>query len=160
QLVLAATQLALDPLPLDALHEQAGDEGRLRQHHDDGADDVALVLIPDARFPEHDAGTGWETRLVYPQAAQLPPVHRIDIRVGRGHRYVVGSLSAKHAKRDRGDGLHLGHLVAAPAADDARVDGDIRPAVRRRVGRGRDAGEVGHLLDELARAVLAHDDVV
>ena len=59
-----------------------------------------------------------------------------------------------------GDGLHLGHLIAAPAADDARIDGDIRPAVSRRVGRGRDAGEVGHLLEELARAVLAHDHVV
>src|SRR4029077_6113841 len=104
QLVLAATQLALDPLPLDALHEQAGDEGRLRQHHNDGADDVALVLIPDARFPEHDAGTGWQTRLVEPPAAQLPPVHRIDIRVGRGHPYVVGSLSAEDAEAERGRG--------------------------------------------------------
>ena len=47
--------------------------------------------------------------------------------------------------------------IAAAAADDARVNGGIRPAVRRRVGRRRDAGEGGHHLKGLARAVLAHD---
>jgi hypothetical protein len=78
----------------------------------------------------------------------------------RSHRYVVGSFFAKHAERERGDGLHLGQLVAAPAADDARIDRDIRPAVRRRVGRCGDPREVRHLLDDLARAVLAHDHVV
>ena len=122
----------------------------------DCADDVALVLIPDARRSKQDAGTGWQTRLVEPPAAQLPPIHLIDIRVGRGHRYVVGSLSAKHAKRERGNGLHLGQLIATTAADDARLNGGIRPTVGRRVGRRRDAGEVGHLLHVLAGTVLAH----
>ena len=32
QLALAAAQLELDALPLGPLHEQASDEGRLRQH--------------------------------------------------------------------------------------------------------------------------------
>src|SRR6185436_11162561 len=114
-------------------------------------------LIPHARRSKQDARTGWQTRLVEPPAAQLPPVHLIDICIGRGYRYVVGSLSAKHAKPERGNGLYLGHLIAATAADDARVNGGIRPAVSRRVGRRRNAREGGHHLKVLARAVLAHD---
>src|SRR5204862_732091 len=119
QLALAAAQLQLDALSLGALNEQASDEGRLRQHQRDGADDVALVLIPGTRLPKQDAGTGWQTRLVEPPAPQLPPIDLIDIHVGRGHWNVAGSLSAKHAKRECGDGVHLRRLIAATAADDA-----------------------------------------
>src|SRR5688572_2677849 len=139
QLVLAAAQLQLDAPPLGSLNEQPEDQRRLRDRQNHGTDDVALVLIPDARLSKQYANSVWNTRLVDPPAPQLAPIDLVEVRVERGHRYVVDSLSAKHAKRERGDGLRLRQLIAAIAADDARFSGGVRPAVRRRVGRGRDA---------------------
>jgi hypothetical protein len=102
----------------------------LRQNQHDCADDVALVSIPHGRLAKQDAATGWQTRLIEPPAAQLAPIHRNHICVGRRHGYIVGSFFAKDANRERRDGFHLVRLIAPTAADDTGISAGIRPSCR------------------------------
>ena len=74
---LALAQGGFDPAPPDALHHEAGDEGRLKQDDASRGNDVVLVLRPYACLPVPDSAARGHVRFVDAPVLQGPPIkHR------------------------------------------------------------------------------------
>jgi hypothetical protein len=135
---LALAQGGFDPAPPDALHDQARDEGRLKQHDAHRRNDVVLVLLPYAGLPEPDGAAGGHARFVDAPVLQGPPVkHRHRRTHGKGTmgRRIPGNTEGELGKLPR-----LAVHVDDDSADRSRSDELIRADKDRHRSRLNDFG--------------------
>ena len=142
QLRLAGAQLRFRTAATPALHEQLGDQRRLRQQQHDRADNVAFVAIPHRQLAKSDDGAWRDPRFADAPPPNLAPVHHPAIEIRRRHRDAVGALSIEDAKRYFGERVRLRLLALHAAAHDAVADRGVDPGICRRVRDRRDAVHV------------------
>ena len=96
---LALTQRALGTPPVSPLDQQPGDQRRLQQQHGKRAENVATVLLEDARFAKPELHAWGDASFADVPPTELAPIERIDVRNG-GERDVLGPLAAEDAQRE------------------------------------------------------------
>ena len=138
---LASAHLRFRLMAPRPLHEQPGNERRLRQHDGDRRQEIRPKALPGAGGAKPDGGPGGNARLADVPALQLTPVHLIAVQHWCFDGNLLGALAVEDTQRQLADSLGLKALILHETANDTVVHCRVYPAVHGRVRRPHDLVE-------------------